>query len=132
VKNSSLNPSTKPMKRTKFSLAKPKPMKSKQLAVTSEEKEYWNRLATEVGCVACLIDGNANYNVSIHHIDGRTKPGCHKLVLPLCAQHHQHDDTDPIQRIGVHPWATRFEKKYGTQIELRQRCDLYLGIKNGN
>ena len=66
------------------------PVKAKQRAVTAEEKEMWNRLA-QLGCVACMKDGHYNTNVSIHHCDGRTKPDCHKLVLPLCGPHHQDD-----------------------------------------
>ena len=89
---------------------------------TVEEKALWDRLAREVGCIACRLDNRLNSHVSIHHIDGRTKPGAHKLVLPLCAPHHQHDDTDPAGRIGVHPWKKRFETKYGTQLELLATC----------
>lgn len=105
--------STKPARKT---------LKAKQRAVTSDEKAMWDRLATEIGCVACMKDGHFNTHVSIHHVDGRTKPDCHKLVLPLCAPHHQHDDTDPAGRIGVHPYKTRFEKLYGTQEELMALC----------
>jgi hypothetical protein len=71
-----------------------------------------------LGCVACAIDGRVNPWVSIHHIDGRTKPGSHRKVLPLCAQHHQQDDTDQLGRIAVHPNKARFEQMYGTQYEL--------------
>ena len=84
---------------------------------TKAEKALWHDMAG-TGCIACLIDGRVNPWVSIHHIDGRTKPGAHKLVLPLCAQHHQQDDTDPLGRIAVHPNKARFETKYGSQMEL--------------
>lgn len=90
----------------------------KGIAPNAEEKALWNRMAAEVGCVACLLDGRFNPWVSIHHIDGRSKPGCHKQVLPLCGPHHQHDDTDQAGRIGVHPYKARFEQRYGTQAEL--------------
>lgn len=101
-------------------------LKARQLSVTAEEKLMWDRLATEIGCIACMIDGQFNPYVSIHHVDGRTKPGCHSLVLPLCAQHHQHDDTDPAGRVGVHPYKARFERRYGTQDELMKRCAVIL------
>lgn len=103
-------------------------LKTRQLAVTAEEKRFWDRMAKEIGCVACMKDGYFNPHVSIHHIDGRTKPGCHWLVLPLCGPHHQHDDTDPAGRTGVHPWSARFEKKYGTQHELLAQCMKLLEI----
>ena len=92
-------------------------LKSKQRAVTDQEKALWDRLAG-LGCIACIKDGRFNPHVSIHHVDGRTKPDCHKLVLPLCGEHHQHRDDDPLGRVGVHPYKARFEKLYGSQEEL--------------
>lgn len=97
-------------------------LKAKQLAVTEQEKAIWDRLATEIGCVACMKDGHFNGHVSIHHVDGRTKPGCHSLVLPLCGPHHQQDDTDPAHRVAVHPNKARFEARYGSQGELVALC----------
>lgn len=96
-------------------------MKTKQRAVTPLEKAMWDRLAG-LGCIACMKDGRFNDYVSIHHVDGRTKPGCHLLVLPLCAPHHQRDDTDPLKRIAVHPDQGRFEKRYGQQLALVAEC----------
>lgn len=113
----------KPMK-SKGPRKMPKPsgknLRSKQLAVTSEEKVLWDRLAA-LGCIACMKDGNYQPHVSIHHVDGRTKPGCHKLVLPLCAGHHQ-DGTGVPGLIAVHPWKARFEKIYGAQLDLVAEC----------
>lgn len=96
-------------------------MKSKQRAVTAAEKEYWNRLAG-LGCIACMIDHVHTPEVSIHHVDGRTKPGCHMLVLPLCAGHHQAGTGNNKDLTAVHPYKARFEAKYGTQQELMARC----------
>lgn len=103
-------------------------MRSKQRAVTAEEKLLWNRLANEIGCVACMLDGQRNTHVSIHHVDGRTKPGCHKKVLPLCAPHHQQDDTDAAGRVAVHPNKARFEARYGTQEHLMEVCAYLLRV----
>lgn len=88
---------------------------------TKAEKELHGRMAA-LGCIACRKDGIFNPHVSVHHIDGRTKPGAHRLVLPLCAQHHQHDDTDQAGRIGVHPYKARFEARYGRQADLLAEC----------
>lgn len=88
---------------------------------TIEEKSLWDRLAREVGCIACRLDGRINTHVSIHHIDGRTKPDAHKLVLPLCAGHHQ-DGTGATGLIAVHPWKKRFENMYGKQLLLLDIC----------
>ena len=97
---------------------------------TVEEKALHDRMAREIGCIACLKDCHKNTWVSIHHIEGRTKEGCHMLVLPLCGVHHQHDDTDPLQRIGIHPYKARFEAKYGAQHDLLEEVYAALGLVN--
>lgn len=96
-------------------------LKSKERTVTAAEKLMWSRLAA-LGCVACKKDGNFNTHVSIHHVDGRTKPGCHQLVLPLCAGHHQDGTGEDKALIAVHPWKARFEARYGSQAELMAAC----------
>ncbi|HCF5688163.1 TPA: DUF968 domain-containing protein [Pseudomonas aeruginosa] len=88
---------------------------------TRYEKHMHDRMASEIGCIACRKDGIRNMHVSIHHIDGRTKPGAHLKVLPLCAGHHQ-DGTGAPGLIAVHPWKRRFEEKYGNQLELLEEC----------
>lgn len=83
---------------------------------TKQDRSLWSRIAS-LGCVACRQDGANSPMVSIHHIDGRTKPGAHRKVLPLCAGHHQ-DGTGIPGLIAVHPWKARFEAKYGRQEDL--------------
>lgn len=87
---------------------------------TAAEKRLHSRLAA-LGCIACRIDGHHNPVVSIHHIDGRTKPGAHSRVLPLCAGHHQ-DGYGAPGLIAVHPYKARFEKQYGRQDDLLDMC----------
>ena len=94
-------------------------------AVTPAEKVLWDRLAA-LGCIACMKEGRYNPHVSIHHVDGRTKPGCHLLVLPLCAPHHQDDGSGAL---AVHPWKARFEKRYGSQLDLVAECMNLIGEK---
>jgi hypothetical protein len=103
--------------------------KSRQRAVSAQEAAYWDRLAREIGCIACRVAGlpTSDY-VSIHHIDGRTKPGCHMNVLPLCAGHHQQGTGNDKSLVAVHPNKARFEKLYGTQQELRALCNERLGV----
>lgn len=84
---------------------------------TVEEAQFMSDMA-EVGCLPCAKDGNPNSHVSIHHIDGRTKPGAHFVVISLCAEHHQQDDTDPMGRISVHGRKKQFVAQYGTEREL--------------
>lgn len=81
---------------------------------SAAQKRFHDALCQRVGCVACLMDGRFNDYVSVHHIDGRTKPDAHWLVLPLCGPHHQDDGT----AIAVHPWKTQFEELYGKQKDL--------------
>lgn len=88
---------------------------------TKAQKNYHDLLARVVGCCACRKDGGFTDYVSIHHIDGRTKPAAHWLAIPLCAGHHQ-DGTGAPGLIAVHPWKGRFEAKYGRQRDLLREC----------
>lgn len=93
---------------------------------TVEEQRFMDAIAG-LGCIACAKDGRVNPWISIHHIKGRTAPGAHMLVLGLCSEHHQHDDADPLGRIGVHPYKARFEQRYGTQEQLLAECMAKIG-----
>ena len=93
---------------------------------TKSDKEYWDKIA-KLGCIACLQDGIFNDYGSIHHCDGRTRPGCHRKVLFLCAPHHQ---TGGQEAPAIHPYKAQFEEKYGTQLELRAKTDKLLGLVN--
>lgn len=107
-----------------------KPMKSRGMKgrrPTAEESRFMDAIA-RLGCIACRKDGWENPDVSVHHIDGRTKPGAHLLVLPLCAGHHQAGTGANPTLIAVHPDKARFEDRYGTQIELLAECMAMLGI----
>jgi len=92
-------------------------------APSKAERGYHDRLANVVGCIACRKDGRVNHHVSIHHIDGRTRPGCHMRVLPLCWPHHQ-----PLVPgvESVHGNKARFEAKYGKQADLQAECNRIL------
>ena len=98
---------------------------------TKSELAYWDRVAA-IGCIACRIDGRYNPVVSIHHVDGRTNPGCHKKVLPLCAGHHQHGTGNDKSLIAIHPFTRRFEDRYGTQEQLMEMRDHILVENNGD
>lgn len=103
-------------------------LKTKQRAVTAAEKVLWSKLA-EMGCIACMKDGRYNPHVSIHHVDGRTKPGCHRLVLALCSGHHQDGTGEDKSLIAVHPWKAQFELIYGSQMDLVAECMKLIGEK---
>ncbi|QCR38811.1 recombinase (plasmid) [Nissabacter sp. SGAir0207] len=94
---------------------------------TSEERGIMAALGT-LPCIACLQHGIRTEQVSLHHIDGRVKPGAHKLVLPLCEWHHQL--AAPARVRDCYPWLVpvhaagtvggkrTFEALNGTQYEL--------------
>lgn len=101
-----------------------KPMTSRGMKgrpPTAEESRFMDAIA-KLGCIACRKDGWENLAVSVHHIDGRTKPGAHLLVLPLCAGHHQAGTGTNPTLIAVHPDKARFEARYGAQKELLSEC----------
>jgi hypothetical protein len=86
-------------------------------APTDSEKKYWDNLAEHVGCIICRKQRLINNYVSIHHIDGRTKKGCHMRVLPLCHQHHQ-------GFMGIHYLSVKkWEQLFGKQEDLQAQCD---------
>jgi hypothetical protein len=108
----------------------PKPMKSRGMkgrAPTAAEAQFMDRIGA-LPCICCLKDGWENRDISLHHIDGRTKPGAHFLVLPLCGPHHQQDDSDPRGRISVHGRKATFQARYGMQMDLLAECMAMLGI----
>ena len=85
-------------------------------STTAAQKRFHDLLTQEIGCVACAKLGIFTNYVSIHHIDGRTKPLAHFKVLPLCGPHHQDAGIPGI--VAVHPWKARFESTYGRQADL--------------
>jgi hypothetical protein len=88
---------------------------------TTDEARFISAIA-DLGCMACRYDGWSNPDVSVHHIDGRTKPGAHLLVLSLCAGHHQDGTATNPTLIAVHPYKARFEARYGSQLALLAAC----------
>lgn len=88
-------------------------------AATKVQAAYHNDLCCIVGCVVCRKFYNSfNPICSIHHIDGRTKPHAHWLVLSLCAGHHQQGTGENKNLIARHPDRDLFEAKYDTELNL--------------
>lgn len=83
---------------------------------TADEAAHMARVAS-LGCIVCLLHHGTSSPASIHHIDGRTKPGAHYHVLPLCFLHHQ-GGADCDEYTSRHPHKKRFERRYGTEIDL--------------
>ena len=98
---------------------------------TASEQRHMDFVG-DMFCIACEKDGLYNSHILLHHVNGRTRPGAHLDVLPLCAPHHQHDDTDPMGRIGIHPWKKRFENMYGTSEQLLIEIKRRIEVRNGS
>lgn len=96
----------------------------KGITRTQKEIEFHDRVA-QLGCISCRQEGNYNPWVSIHHAHGRTKPGCHMWVLPLCEPHHQDNGT----AIARHPYKRRWEAKYGNEDDLIREMWTELGVE---
>jgi hypothetical protein len=123
-----------------------KPIKSKGLVGvtrTRAEVELHDIMAA-LGCICCikqgLISPFSGTLVSIHHMNGRTAPGCHLKVLPLCAWHHdmpipkdnpqysKYLNVFPIHAKGAEGGRVPWEKVNGTQEALLLEVLAYIGI----
>ena len=91
---------------------------------SKEESQYHKDLCTIVGCIVCWVSRNTyNSHCLIHHIDGRTKPDAHKLVIPVCSP--DHDYHSPIN--SIHKCKARFIKEHGyTELDFKELADLIL------
>lgn len=84
---------------------------------SAAQKRWHDLLVREIGCPCCVADGRGfNDYCSVHHIDGRTKPDAHWLVIPLCGEHHQNSP------LAVHVNKAQWERRYGTQLIVMKRC----------
>jgi hypothetical protein len=93
-------------------------------APTAEEKR-WHDAQCELGCIVCLDIFGIYTPGTVHHMDGRTKPGSHMKTLCLCGAHHQvaSDSGEWATRHGPgrNAGKTMFEAAYGTEEELLQK-----------
>lgn len=85
------------------------------------EERKWMDAAGQLPCIACLQLGVTNTEISLHHIDGRTKAGAHLKTIPLCYAHHQGGESSG-SFVSIHPWKRRFEDTFGRQDELLDQC----------
>ncbi|MNR24813.1 hypothetical protein D3C85_1419180 [compost metagenome] len=96
----------------------------------AREKAFHTLLAEQIGCQACRKDyGASNHWVSIHHIDGRTKPWAHWYVLAACAGHHQKGYGADPKMLAIHGDKARFVEAYGSEMELLRQAIIELRDK---
>ena len=82
---------------------------------TADEKRHMAAVAA-LGCCVCRREFGIYSPAGIHHTDGKTKPGAHKRVLPLCDKHHQTGGYG----VALHAGRVEWERRYGTQEELME------------
>tara|TARA_Y100001972_G_C7661533_1_gene333742 strand:- start:2888 stop:3220 length:333 start_codon:yes stop_codon:yes gene_type:complete len=85
---------------------------------TVKEQAYMDKVR-EFGCIVCYLTAGVRKNCEIHHIEGKTKPNCHFLVLGLCFEHHRAGRR--FRPISRHPYKRRFTDAYGTEYDLLKK-----------
>lgn len=83
---------------------------------TADEQRYMDA-ATRLGCIVCCLHHDTYSPATVHHIDGKTKPGAHFRSIPLCYLHHQ-GGADCAEYVSRHPYKKRFEVRYGSEHHL--------------
>lgn len=90
---------------------------------TADERRHMAAVRA-YGCCVCVNKGfirpyevDEAYTV-IHHVIGKTKPGAHFKVLPLCDTHHSRYKVE-----GLHYNLATWEALNGTQEELMEQVN---------
>lgn len=104
---------------------------------TAAERVVMDALG-KLPCIACLQHGKESPLISLHHIDGRTKPGAHLLQIPLCDHHHQHAAPAhvraefpwlvPVHADGITGGKAEFTRFNGTEKELMDKAYSLVGL----
>jgi hypothetical protein len=81
---------------------------------TVDEGAYMQAVA-DLGCIICRIYLHVYSPAEIHHVDGKTKLGCHFRILPLCARHHRITGKGYVSRADG---KKAFEAKYMPEEDL--------------
>jgi hypothetical protein len=83
-----------------------------QRGYTKEDKEWLEKI-TQLGCICCINEFNVFTPASPHHIEGRTKEGCHLKTIPLCRQHHQTGGNGiAFHATGKKKWNEKYSSEY--------------------
>ncbi|EKO3439424.1 hypothetical protein NTE19_003316 [Vibrio fluvialis] len=122
---------------------------------TAEEKRMEDKLA-KLPCICCSLlqegglipsginlEGDTQYNeVSLHHIDGRTKPLAHFKQLPLCGWHHQnaippelrdhphYQYLVPVHADGIWGGKAQFNALFESEQRLLEECYARIGERD--
>lgn len=95
-------------------------------APNADERRHMNRVVA-LGCIACWVSEGVYTPAEIHHLEGKTKPGAHKKILPLCHPHHR-EGSNTDRFVSYHPWKKEFHKRYGSADELLAKVNEMIGV----
>jgi hypothetical protein len=87
-----------------------------KVAPTAAE-QAWMDKAREFGCIVCYLQHGARTPAAIHHILSGGRRMGHMFTLPLCDPGHHQNSPTPA-KISRHPYKTRFEAAYGSELAL--------------
>lgn len=88
---------------------------------SAEEKRHLNRVG-DMACIVCSLNCLGDTPAAIHHLEGKTKPGAHFKVIPLCGTHHQTGGYG----VALHAGKKEFERRYGTENYLLEQTNKLL------
>lgn len=91
---------------------------------TADEKRHMDAVQA-MGCIVCRLELSVFSPAEIHHTDGKTKPGAHKRVMPLCFRHHR-EGVCCDEYVSRHPFKAEFERRHGAEEELLNHVDVLL------
>lgn len=95
---------------------------------TADEDRHLKQVV-QLGCICCRLDMGVFTPAEIHHLTGKTGPGAHFNVIPLCPVHHRGGNDNSLYT-SRHPYKARFEQRYGSEQYLKEKTDELLAIKN--
>ena len=93
---------------------------------TAAERRHMEAVAG-LGCIACLLDGNAGTPAEIHHPRagaGLGQRAPHSDGIPLCSHHHR--GTDHPRTPSIHMDKHAFIARYGSEADLLNLTRDYL------
>lgn len=89
--------------------------------MTQSDREWVSDVAS-LGCVACRNAGYGATPAEVHHIRkgaGMGQRSPHKKTIPLCPPHHRGTENPIVP--SIHLQKTRFEREFGTELELLEQ-----------
>lgn len=100
-------------------------MRSSLPEPTTKEKKRWQRMS-ELGCIACLLDGIPNVPGEIHHMLSGGRRVSHTFTTCLCCWHHRGilpegrrtEEYAAVHGPSLAAMPRAFRKRYGDEFEL--------------